>query len=369
MNLPYLPWIRLALLLLIALTPTAARAVEEGFEGFAWHEVAQKNIEGQGWTDTEQPFDRLPARAKQLVRAPVWDLSRDSAGLSVRFVTDAASIAVRWTLNTEELAMYHMPATGVSGVDLYAKRGSDWHYIATGRATEYPSNEVLLISGLEGARTEYRLYLPLYNGVSRLEIGGLNNASFEIAPAPAAKRSPVVIYGTSITQGGCASRPGMSYPAILGRRLDVPIINLGFSGNGKAEPEMAHLLAELEPAAFVLDPVPNLFPDDVAQRVPDFIKILRKAHPRTPILLVESPLFPNIEFVAAGAERVNLSNDRLRKICSQRQADGDRNISMVPACDFTVDHGEATVDAIHPTDLGFVRLADSIEPYLRNVLD
>ena len=351
--------------LVIVAAPAAA---ETELEGFDWRTVEQAQVEGQGWSDTEQPFDRLPARAKALVREPVWHLSRDSSGLSVRFVTDAASIAVRWTLNTEELAMYHMPATGVSGVDLYAKRGKQWHYIATGRATEYPTNEYQLISDLRGKPTEYRVHFPLYNGVTQVEIGVPEGAAFEWA-APADNRRAVVFYGTSITQGGCASRPGISYTSILSRRLDAPVINLGFSGNGKCEPELAHLLAELDPAAYVLDALPNMFPEDVERRLPEFIEILRAARPTTPIVLVESPLYPNIEFVASGANRVNDSNERLRRICALQQSKGDRNISIIAACDLTVDQGEATVDGIHPTDLGFVRLADSVEPHLRKVLD
>jgi lysophospholipase L1-like esterase len=357
----------IALVLLASgLAAPGAWSAEPELVAAVWHEVTQADVEGQGWSDTESPFDRLPARAKQLVRVPVWDLSRDSAGLSVRFVTDAASIAARWTLNTEELGMYHMPPTGVSGVDLYVRNGDGWHYLATGRATEYPTNTFQLVAGLEGVKTDYRLYLPLYNGVTRLEIGVPDNASLQIAAKK--ETSPVVVYGTSITQGGCASRPGMSYPAILGRRLERPMINLGFSGNGKSEPEMARLLAELDPAAFVLDPVPNLFPEDIARRLPEFIHILRAARPKTPILLVESPLFPNIEFVASGADRVKQSNEQLCRVYTQCRDAGDERIALVPACDLTVDHGEATVDGVHPTDLGFVRLADTIEPYLRKAL-
>jgi lysophospholipase L1-like esterase len=355
----------LLLALVAAAQPTEA-AAELG--DFVWHAVDQDHVESQGWTDTKQPFDRLPARAKSIVRNPVWELSRDSSGLSVRFVTDAAKIAARWTLNTEDLAMNHMPATGVSGLDLYAKRGEQWHYVGTGRATAYPTNEVQLVSGLEGKPTEYRVYFPLYNGVTRVEIGVPAGASFEWE-APADNKQAIIVYGTSITQGGCASRPGMSYTSILSRRLDAPVVNLGFSGNGKSEPELAHLLAELDPAAYVLDPLPNMFPEDVEKRLPEFIEILRAARPTTPILLVESPLYPTIGFVTATANRVGDSNRRLQRVYAQQQAKGDQHIFLVPACDLTVGHGEATVDGVHPTDLGFVRLADSIEPYLRKALD
>ncbi len=334
-----------------------------------WRDVLALGVEGKGWADTKSPFDRLPARAEGIVRPPVWDLSRHSAGMSVRFVTDAPRVSVRWTLTSERLAMPHMPATGVSGIDLYVRRDGRWHFLAVGQPTRRPTNEVVLIRGLEPKDAEYRLYLPLYNGVARVEIGVPEDASFRpVGPAdPGIK--PVVIYGTSITQGGCASRPGMAYPAILGRRFGVPVVNLGFSGNGKTEPEMARLLAELEPAAFVLDSLPNLTTAEVGERLPGFLEALRARHPEVPILLVENLVYTDAPFVAVRAQRVDGSNALLRKIHAERVAHGDRRITLVPASDLIGSDGEATVDGVHPNDIGFLRMADAIEPYLRKAIE
>src|SRR5262249_47654418 len=159
----------------------------------------------------------------------------------------------------------HMPATGVSGLDLYVKtEAGKWHWLAIGRPSKQ-SNHVSLVSGLPAGKHEYLLYLPLYNRVSSVEIGLAKDQKLEKAePRPAERQKPIVFWGTSITQGGCASRPGMVHTAILGRRLDRPVINLGFSGNGKMEPEMADLLAELDPAVYVLDCLPNLTAAEVA---------------------------------------------------------------------------------------------------------
>ena len=264
--------------------------------------------------------------------------------------------------------MPHMPATSVSGVDLYRQRDGQWNFIGAGQATEFPTNVAQLATGLKAAEAEYRIYFPLYNGVASVEIGVHKGAAFRIANRSDGKVAPVVIYGTSITQGGCASRPGMSYPAILGRRMNVPVINLGFSGNGKSEPEVARLLSELKASAFVLDPIANLFSDQVGERMPKFIEIIRSRHPNTPILLVESPLFPDMPFSAPRAERVNTSNDYLRKVYEAQLAAGDQHICLVPACDLTTDGGEGTVDGIHPTDVGFLKLADGLEPSLRTAL-
>ena len=178
----------------------------------------------------------------------------------------------------------------------------------------------------------------------------------------------VVFYGTSITHGGCAARPGMAYPSILGRRLDAEFINLGFSGNGQTEPELATLLAELKPAVFVIDSLPNLTPEMLAERMPKFIEIIRASHPQTPILLVQNPLYPTIPFVAATREKVTKANDILAQIHADRVAAGDQAITLVPACDLAADGGETTVDGVHHTDVGFIRLADALEPYLKKVL-
>jgi hypothetical protein len=146
------------------------------------------------------------------------------------------------------------------------------------------------------------------------------------------------------------------------------MINLGFSGNGKADPEVAELMADLGASAFVLDPLPNLFPDQIKERLPKFIEILRLKHRDTPILLMQCPLFPDMPYSGTRAERVSASNKHLREVYEARIAAGDHHIWLVPACDFTVEGGDATVDGVHPTDVGFLRLADTIEATFWTVL-
>jgi lysophospholipase L1-like esterase len=333
-----------------------------------WYEVRQAQLEGQGWTTTKRPFDRLPARAEAIVRPPVWSLSHDSAGLCARFETDATWIRIRWTVLRERLALPHMPATGVSGVDLYVRDKNRWHWLAVGRPTNSPENDQTIVRNLSGDLREYLLYFPLYNGVEKLEIGLPQQARFERAPARSPAKRPIVVYGTSIVQGGCASRPGMAYTAIIGRKLDWPVINLGFSGNGKTEPEMAKLLAELDPAAYVLDSLPNLSPSEVAELMEPFVHTLRGAHPRTPIVLVENVPYTDGDFVEPRRKRYTESNALLRALYEKLTRSGDKNILYVPARDLLGDDGEATVDGTHPTDLGFFRMSEAIARVLRPVL-
>jgi YVTN family beta-propeller protein len=346
----------------VAFTP---RVVEPPV-AMQWHTVTPEVLDGKGWADTEADFDRFPARAKGAVRDAVWSLSRQSTGLSLGFTSNATRVRVRWTVTHDRLALPHMPSTGVSGLDLYAKEEGAWRFVGGARPIESPTNDALVIAGMTATPREFRLYLPLYNGVSRLEVGVPEEATFRFTPR--ATTRPVVVYGTSITQGCCASRPGMSYTAMLGRRLDVPVINLGFSGNGKAEPEVAHLLAELDPAVYVLDSLPNMTPQQVVERMPALIDVIRAAHPRTPIVLVEHLLYPNLRFRPARAADVAKANDSLRQIHEARRVAGDQHITLVPAATLLGDDGDGTVDDSHPTELGFARMADGLEPYLRRAL-
>ena len=262
--------------------PATAKPDDKG--DVLFYDIRPLGVEGQGWTDVASPFDRLPSKAKGVVRPPVWDLSRDSAGMCVRFVTDATALHARWTLTETNLAMNHMPATGVSGLDLYVKTDAGkWHWLAVGKPTAQTTTAEL-IAKLDAGTREYLLYLPLYNGVSSVEIGLPRGATLRKAePRPADRAKPIVFYGTSITHGGCASRPGMCHPAILGRRLDRPVINLGFSGNGRLDPEIATLLAELDPAVYVIDCLPNMGGNAgaITERTTNLVRTIRaSARPR-----------------------------------------------------------------------------------------
>ena len=169
-------------------------------DGIAWYNVQDWGVEGKGWEETEAYYDRLPAKAKGVVRDPVWNLSRHSAGICFHFETDATEISARWVLRSSNLAMPHMPATGVSGLDLYT-RGDDgrWHWVGVGRPESGPKVQAKLASGLKPGYRAYRVYLPLYNGVTSVEVGVDPKARFQ--PVPPRTERPIVFYGTSSVQG------------------------------------------------------------------------------------------------------------------------------------------------------------------------
>ncbi len=358
-----------AVLFVLLGTALVGQPVPEAEKAAVWRDLATLPLAGRGWGEAEvkHRYDRLPARAEKGVRAPVWSLAKDSAGMHYTFVTDATFVRARWKVRKpDRLALPHMPATGVSGVDLYVRDAGEWRFLAVGRP-EAAANEKTLVRGLEKRVREYRLYLPLYNGVESVEIGLPEGATFAAAPLRAERR-PVVFYGTSILQGGCASRPGMAYPSILGRMLDWPTVNLGFSGNGKTEPELAQLLAELDPAAYVLDSLPNLDVAQVKERVEPFLAAIRAKHPTTPIVLVENVNYTDTGFLAARRDKVVEANTFLRALFERRQKAGDKHLHYVSAWQLLGGDGEDTVDGTHPTDLGFLRMAQGMAPILRTAL-
>lgn len=339
--------------------------------GIHWYDIRALGIEGQGWTDVDRTYARLPARAEALVRPAVWELAQHSAGLCVRFLTDSTAIDVRWTLSTDQLATADMPASGVSGIDLYIKdqerpQHALYHWTGTGVPDNISDNEKQLVSGLSGEQHEFIMYLPLYNGVESVEIGITPAAT--LATAPPRTTKPIVIYGTSIVHGGCCSRPGMTYPAIIGRRLDAPVINLGFSGNAQAEPELANLLTELDPSMFVLDYCPNVTSQGVRERTEPFVTTIRQAHPETPIVIVENIVYQKHLYVDADRLSGSDKNDELRAAYERLRASGMRGLLYVPGDQLLGDDGEGTVDGVHPTDLGFMRMAQTIGPVLESLL-
>ena len=339
-----------------------------------WHNVADSSwgVEGKGWSasETERYYDRLPIKAKGKVRDAVWGLSRDSAGMVARFETNARAIHVRYKLRSARLDMPHMPATGVSGLDLYARddQGRERWVDVTRPAAQVV--EETIGAGVDalpnGARRQFALYLPLYNGVESLEVGVDPKADF--APLPPRKAKSIVFYGTSIMHGACASRPGMSISALVGRRFDRPTINLGFSGNGRMEAEVGALLAELDPAVYAIDCLPNMGGAEVAERAEALVKQLRQARPETPILLVEDRTFTNAAFRASMRNHHAASRAALRKAYENLTAAGVKHLSYLEGQAILGDDGEAATDGSHPNDLGMVRYADAYEKALRPLL-
>lgn len=348
----------------------SAVAVRDSDRSLLWFSAKHLDVEGKGWTETKTLFSRLPAKAEGRVREPVWSLSQQTAGLCVRFVTDATELYARWTVTLTNPQLPTMAASGISGLDLYARSSHGmWQWAGCATPEKYPSNEAKLLTGAPQGQREYLLYLPLYNGVTSLEIG-IPAQSKVFRPVPRASAlAPIVCYGTSITQGACASRPGLCYPAILGRRFDRPAINLGFSGNGEMEPEMAQLLAEIDAAVYLIDCLPNMDRLQIETRVVPFVTLLRKARPNTPIVLVEDRLFAEDSLKGWLKQQNADLNPALLAAYQQLQASGVPNLHYIRGgTNLMGNDGEGTGDGSHPNDIGFMRAAQVFEAVLRPLL-
>lgn len=335
-----------------------------------WYDALDIGVEGRGWTDgLKHPYDRFQAEAEGKIPDPVWSLSHHSAGMSVRFMSDSPYISARWSLRNDRLAMQHMPATGVSGVDLYVKHEGRWGWLGVGAPETKDGNEAVLADHIPEGMHEYRIYFPLYNGTEKLEVGVAAGSTITVNPGYGTKHAkPMLFWGSSILHGACASRPGLAYPSIIGRRMGRPVINLGFSGNGKMDPSIVERIAKLDVSVYVIDCCPNMDPALITERTEPLVKALRAARPDTPIVLVENVPYEKGWFLPDTKDSYIKKNEALRAAYERLRLAGIRRLHYVPCDDFFGDDQNATVDGVHPNDIGFLRMADAIEPTLRRIL-
>ena len=334
----------------------------------AWHDVTTWGVEGRAFGDLERKrwFDRFPASADGQVTPAVWNLSRDSAGMMVRFKTDSSYIWADYTLFRERINGVNMTPIGASGLDLYARDDAGkWRWVGVARP-EKKEVRVELANTLKPGLREYAIYLPLYNGVEKLSVGVAPSAAFE----PLAPRTdkPIVFYGTSITHGASASRPGMVHTAILGRRFDRSVINLGFSGNGRMDAAVGDLLIKIDAAIYVIDCLPNMGAAAVREKCIPLVNQLRAARPATPIVLVEDRRYTNSWIQPKRDQDHSDNHAALREAYEKLKAAGVSGLFYIGGDDLLGADGEGATDGSHPNDLGFMRQADVMEPILRAAL-
>jgi lysophospholipase L1-like esterase len=327
-------------------------------------------VNGLAWFgENHGEWIRLPLRLKDVVRKSVWGLAQAPSGGRIRFRSDAATLAIRLDYPSPP-DMANMHAFGQTGVDLYldgvyrgsatAKKDSK-----AGEAVEHIYFE---LKDQPRRMREVVLYLPLYKAAKVLSIGMDKDAKTERARAFAAAK-PVVFYGTSITQGGCASRSGMSYQAILGRMLNLDFVNLGFSGNGLGEPEMARAVAEIDAAMFVFDFAQNnKTAAALKENYEPFLNTVRAKHPATPIVVI-TPIANTREALSGGKAETEGMRTVIRDVAARHIAAGDAHLQIVEGTDLLgEDRLDGMVDGVHPNDLGFQWMAEGLAPRIRKIL-
>ena len=353
--------------------------VKVGESDFAFLGLADAPFElaGLPFYQLDGVFRRLPAEPAPPVPNPgVENLSWHTSGAQIRFKSDSPRVAVRAKVRFED-AMDHMPQTGMCGCDIYAAEpGKPLLFHGVTRyevgAAEYACE--LFKSPPPGVMREFVINLPLYNGVTSIEVGVVPG-SVILAPAAWRRQGKVVWYGTSIQQGGCASRPGMGLTNIISRKLCREIVNLAFSGSGKGEKEMAELMLQVpDPAAFILDYEANAMTlENLSATLPVLLDILRKQYPTLPIVVISRIAFAQ-ENVPGWPENTSrewrlVGAEVQRKEVARRRRRGDKNIHFINGGGLLgSDFHECTVDGIHPTDLGFMRMAEALAPRLEKLL-
>ena len=352
-------------------------------------------VHGSGWESLAGRFVRLEDSAEGLVRKPVWDLSRNSARLSLVFMSNTRRLELSFDVFGWK-GMNHMPATGVSGVDLFAYKpdGEElWcaakfmpqfkeEYIEVPAQTStapssdpssaqarrvrvtrvaYSFEQIDYEEGCE--EYEWHLYLPLYNTVENFRMAVEEGCRLEWVPRD--ERQPIVVYGTSIAQGACATRPGMAWTNLVERELRYPVVNLGFSGNGKLEAELFALLDQIDAGVYIIDCLPNIkVTDNFEEKLEAGIKLLREHH-SCPILVVDHSGHTN--------DRTNLSrcfpdelNRRQAALVKRLRKEGIKQLYYLTRNEIAWDK-DSMVEGIHPNDRGMMQQAEAVCGKLRQI--
>ncbi len=315
-------------------------------------------IEGTTFPDSvkENSFDRIPYSYKEKVRPVIWSLSKASAGISIRFFTNSSSVGVKWEL-LNDTKMSHMTETGIKGIDLYCRTGNQWQFVNTAKPAG-KANWFMLVNNMKSEMREFKMYLPLYDGIVKLEIG--IDSLAQIVKPSSNDQKPLVFYGTSITQGCSASRPGMVHTNIISRKLNVDCINFGFNGNGKMEKPVAEIMSRIEASCYIIDGVANMSPDEIRQNTAGLVETIRESHPKTPVVFIECLLFEKAFFDDSTRIVVNNKNSALKAEFEKLAGRGFTDIFYITNDNAIGDDHEATVDGVHFTDLGYMRYSDFI---------
>lgn len=338
-----------------------------------WHDPASMpfRLEGFAWFHQDRLYRRLPLQPSEPIPEAVHWLANHTAGGQIRFMTDSDVIYIKAQL-LKRADMYHMAPTGQCGFDCYTGTLGKQQFAGTAAFAPHEDSYTALLHRDKRRRLRMiTIYFPLYQAVQEVSIG-LRAGAALMAPPPFDAEGRVIVYGTSITQGACASRPGMAYPSQLSRSVNLEFINLGFSGSGKGEPEMARMLAQIDnPACLVLDYEANCGGlAKLKETLPSFISIYRQKHPKVPVLLISRISPPSIDWDEELKLELEERRTYQKSMVEELARQGDDRLYFLDGSELLGSrYGDSTVDGVHPTDFGFVQMADGILPELRRCLE
>lgn len=370
-----------ALLISTAIAPVAI-AADEPEKPWTYVDAQNLRIINHAFAgETERTYARLPRYVKDSIPEgrELWDRQQCSSGIGVRFATNSTRIGCKYTLYWDT-HMIHMADTGLKGTDLYILEGdSVWRHVNTNRPyvkKDENGNKTKLVestyvSNLDGQMHEYVIYFPLYDGIEDFSVKIDSGAVITKGrPEVINANRRIVAYGTSILQGGCASRTGMAATNIIGRELNCEVVNLGFSGEGKQDTYVARAMATIPDVdVFLLDPVPNCTEMMCDTLTYNFVKTLRALRPDVPIVMLEGPIYPYARYDSFFGKYLPKKNDAFRRNYERLKAENPDNLYYVTSEGLDGPEYDGTVDGIHLTDLGFLHYANKMIPILRPLLD
>lgn len=344
-------------------------------EGIQWYNPIDSTgayVSGRWWNDElADGYTRMPQRMQEKLPRAVWNLSQNSAGLSVRFKTNSRNVEVRYVLANKP-GYVNMARLNHSGVDLYARDANGSQYwIGNHMGWNFGDTVTISYHGITPRSfadrgLDYELFLPPYNTVKMLEIGVDSGSSFRFLSESAER--PIVVYGSSIVQGASPSRPGLMWTTQVKRDMDYPVINLGFSGSALMEPSIFEAMGEIPARAYVLDPMPNSYKlgQEIYNRLTAGIDYLRSKND-APILLVEnagavdSVLHPYEYNLCREGDRY------MRKAYEDMKARGVKGLYYLPFEEIGMDE-DSYIEGTHPNDIGNRIYAKAVENKLREML-
>ena len=340
----------------------AADLSQADTNGVVWVDGRDLPLESKAFKDTDGCYGRMPRTLSAKVSSGVTAMARQATGHYFIFVTDSPTLAVEWVLEEKQGRDPYIPPQGMYGVDIYCKIDDGWRFVKNGRLSALDNPVNLTSMNLPGCGMRpIIVYLPTRGIVKSARVGIKAGARLERYQHVNGIAKPVVHYGTSIVHGGCASRPGLCFTSIVGRTVDAPYVNLGFSGCACLDMEMAEALASIDASLYIIDPAWNCSVEMIRKRCEKFLACLHKAHPQTPILLCEGcepdGRLPFNDAVREVYDRISAEDTSLARV-----------LHYLPAEGMLQKDGESTHDYCHPNDYGSIQMGKVYSKVVSKIL-